>query len=54
MALALAVGAARTAAAPATAGAFAANVFWTLHNASCLLPMVLAAPAPAARAREGS
>lgn len=51
MAVALAVGAARAAAAPATAGAFVANAFWTLHNASCLLPMVLAAAARGPRAQ---
>lgn len=47
---ALAVGAARVVAAPATASAFIANLFWTLHNASCLAPIVLAAATPGARA----
>jgi cellulose synthase (UDP-forming) len=30
--------------------AFVANTFWTLHNGSCLLPLVLAAWAPHRRA----
>ena len=51
MALGVAVGGARAAAAPATVTAYVANVFWTLHNASCLAPIVLAAlTAPAASA----
>ncbi len=29
--------------APGQAGAYAANLFWTMHNASCLLPILLAA-----------
>jgi cellulose synthase (UDP-forming) len=53
MAAGIAVGAARVVATPSTAAAFAANLFWTLHNASCLAPIVLAAaasgPRPGAR-----
>jgi cellulose synthase (UDP-forming) len=53
MAVGIAFGAARLAAAPATAPAFVANLFWTLYNASCLAPLVLAAAAagPDARGR---
>jgi cellulose synthase (UDP-forming) len=48
MAVGIAVGAARTVAAPFCAAAFVANTFWTLHNASCLLPLVRVAVAPRA------
>ena len=46
MAVGVALGAARVLVAPATAAAFVGNVFWTLHNASCLAPIVLAAASP--------
>jgi cellulose synthase (UDP-forming) len=46
MAAGIAWGAAQVAAAPATAPAFVANLSWTLYNASCLAPIVLAAAAP--------
>ena len=47
MAIGVAIGGARAWAVPATATAFVANLFWTLHNASCLAPIVVAAAAPA-------
>ncbi len=46
MVLGVALGALRVATAPALAGAFVANLFWTLHNATCLAPMVIAAVFP--------
>jgi cellulose synthase (UDP-forming) len=46
MAAGIAVGAVRALAAPACAVAFVANVLWTLHNASCFLPIVRAAASP--------
>jgi cellulose synthase (UDP-forming) len=51
MAVGIACGVARVAAAPAAAPAFLANLFWTLHNASCVAPLVLAAGWPPASGR---
>ena len=42
MAVGIGCGALRVAAAPACTAAFLANLFWTLHNASCLAPIVRA------------
>jgi cellulose synthase (UDP-forming) len=42
MAVGIACGALRVAAAPACAPVFLANLFWTLHNATCLAPIVRA------------
>jgi cellulose synthase (UDP-forming) len=50
MAIAIVAGTARLdAAAPAALGAWAANVFWTLHNGASLLPFVSAVLWPRAR-----
>ena len=54
MAAGIVLGALRAAAAPATASAYLANVFWTLHNASCLAPIVLAALASPGGGADGS
>ncbi|HET7826190.1 MAG TPA: glycosyltransferase [Anaeromyxobacter sp.] len=51
MAAGVLVGALRLGRAPAgEVNAFVANVFWTFHNGSCLLPLVLAAWIPRRRA----
>jgi cellulose synthase/poly-beta-1,6-N-acetylglucosamine synthase-like glycosyltransferase len=51
MAAGVAVGALRLGrASPGELNAFVANVFWTLHNGSCLLPLVLATWVPRRRA----
>jgi cellulose synthase (UDP-forming) len=54
MAVGVVVGAARVSAAPATAAGFVANLFWTLHNVTCLAPIVLAAAMPGPGAGERS
>jgi cellulose synthase (UDP-forming) len=46
MGLGIGLGAARAVAEPALAGVYLANVFWTLYNASCFGPIVLAAVSP--------
>lgn len=46
MGVGIVLGAARAVAAPFCAAAFVANAFWTLHNASCLFPIVRAAASP--------
>jgi cellulose synthase (UDP-forming) len=51
MVVGIGCGAARVAAAPAAAPAFLANLFWTLHNAACLAPIVLAAASTRAERR---
>ena len=43
MGIGIVIGAARALAEPSSAAAFVANTFWTLHNASCFLPIVRAA-----------
>jgi cellulose synthase (UDP-forming) len=53
MAVGIACGAARVIAAPACAAAFIANLFWTLHNASCLTPIVRAGSGPPRAAAAG-
>ena len=46
MAAGIVVGAIRVAVLPACAPAFLSNLFWTLHNASCLAPIVRAGSGP--------
>jgi cellulose synthase (UDP-forming) len=46
MGLGIGLGAVRAIAAPELAGTYLANVFWTLYNASCFGPIVLAAASP--------